>query len=671
MERSHEAQVHKEALKLYDDAWEYDRDNRTAGLDDLGHLNGTEQWPADERKRREDEGRPCLTVNRLPQQVRQVTGDLRRNRPSVRVRPVDGQNDPEVAKIYSGLIRNIEARSKKSKPYVTAGIQAAQCGIGHFRVLTDYAHAETFEQDIFLEPIHNPFAVVWDPQSRLSTRADANFCFVTERMEREAFKRAYPKAQLIDFEEGDSREDVTQWFDENTVRIAEYWCKKPVKRQLARLADGQIINLDDLGDEARAALESSEGIVQEVREITTHEVVMYKISGAEILEGPTYWPTPDIPIIAVAGEEIVREDKVTRLSVIRHAKDPQRMYNYWTTNNAEFVALQPKQPYIADFDSIAPFLPDWMSANAKNVPVLTYKSANGAPPPQRQAPAQVSTALVHAMGQAADDIKATTGVYDAALGMRSNETSGVAIEARQHESDISTFFVSDNVTAAVEQCGRILVDLIPRIYDTQRQLRIVNPDETEEFVEVNRPVMVEGGYALENDLSVGRFDVDVSTGPSYSTARQEAADSLIKFGQAYPMAAPLIMDLVAKNMDWPGADEIAERLRKTLPPQLAEGDDDSPEAMAQAQAAQQQAMLEQQRQGLALAKEAAEVQETQADAAKASADAEKARAEAAETLMRVMVESGQLEQLVSAAVAQQVAMIVQQPSAPPVPGLGT
>lgn len=660
----------EDALKRFRDAWEFDRKNREEARDDLRNLSG-DQWPEEERNKREQQKRPFLTINRLPQQVRQVTGDLRQNRPAVKVRPVDSKGDPEVAKIYSGLIRNIEARSKGERPYITAGIMAASCGMGHFRVLTDYAHAETFEQDIYIEPIHNPFAVVWDPLARSSTRSDARFCFVIERMSNEAFEAEYPDAKRVDFEEGQSETDLTEWFDDDTVRIAEYWVKEPVKKTMALMPDGDVVCLEDIEDEDERA--EMEMFAQESRRIDTHRVLMYKISGVEVLEGPIEWQTPDIPIFAVPGEEIVLDEEVRRAGIIRYAKDSQRMYNYWNTANAEFVALQPKQPYIAAIDQIAPFASDWKEANVENRPVLPYKPVPNAPPPQRQQPAMSSPGMINAMMQAAEDIKATTGIYDASLGNRSNEISGVAIRQRQAEGDVSTYFIADNVSAAVQQCGRVLVDLIPRIYDTQRMVRILNEDSSEEFVEINQPNYDQDGPILLNDLSVGRYDVDVSTGPSYATARQEAADSLIQFGQAYPQAAPLIMDLVAKNMDWPGADEIAERLRKALPPGMGESEEDkeSPEYQARQQAMQQQAQMEQQRLMLEFEKLKAEVQKSQADAQEAAADTEKTRAETAQQVLETAVQSGQFEQLVRQMVGMELQSIMsQQAGFAPAPGSG-
>ena len=657
---SYEQDMHSEALERFDRAWEFDRENREAARNDLEHLSGA-QWEDREVQARAAQDRPSLTINRLAPQVRQVTGDVRQNRPAIKVRPADEGGSSEVADIMSGLIRAIEAKARTKKPYITAAIQAASCGIGHFRILTDYVHPRSFDQEIKLEPIHNPFAVVWDPLSRDATRADAGYCFVTERISREEFAETYPDAAIVDFEEGQEQSEQTEWFDDNAVRIAEYWVKKPVTLTLARMGDGEIVELDELDEGDRASAEAN---AVDVREMHTHKVCMYKMSGSEVLEGPYDWPTADIPIVAVTGEEASWDDVVKRVSVVRHAKDAQRMYNYWNSSMVEVLALQPKQPFIGTHRQFAANLKDWANVGRSNTPFIAYTPDPSAPPPQRNAPAMASPGMLQAMSVSVDDIKATTGIYDAALGNSSNETSGRAILARQQESDVSTFFIADNLDAAVQQAGKIIVELIPHIYDTPRTLLIRQEDDSEEMVKINQVNPEEGEDAI-NDLRAGLYDVDVSTGPSFATKRMEAAQSLLEFAQIAPEARPVMMDLIAKNMDWPGADEIASRLRKVLPPGIAESDEGemTPEAQMRQQMAAQQAQLQQQMAALEMQETAAKIEKTQSEAAQN-------RVETASDALELAVQSGQLQQVVSAMVQQQLAALVAQNTTAPAPGLG-
>lgn len=599
-----------------------DRENRARAHDDLRNLTGLSQWPEDVRAEREAEGRPCLTVNRLPQFVRQVTGDLRRTNPSIDIRPADGAATPEIADLYEGIVRHIQYASDASSVYEGAAESAAQCSMGYFRVRTEYEDADSFDQKILIERIHNPFSVYFDPDAVLPTREDAQYVFITEHMSGKDFRRDYPDAATVDVD-SDSFDGSAYWRDGEDIVVAEYFWVESKEARLVQLADGRVVV-------------DPKGPVPSVRERKTQtQVVMWaKVSGAEVLEGPSEFPSRYIPVIAVMGEELHIGDEVYRSSVIRHAIDPQRMYNYWVSADTELVALQPKAPWVVTKKHIAGYEAMWGEANVANRPYLVYTPDPNAPAPQRQQPPVSSPAMIQKIAMSADDMKATTGIYDAALGQRSNEQSGVAIRQRQAEADISTSIYSDNMGKAVAHCGRILVDMIPRIYDTSRIVRIVGKDGAEVMTRINQPMVGPDGPFMANDLSVGKYDVRVSVGPNYTTRRQEAAESMMEFIKAFPAAAPVTGDLIAENMDWPGADQFAERLKKMLPPGMAKPDENDQQAMQaiQQQMAQQQEGQQMQRAAaqMALRKEQAEAVEAEARAREAEADAEKARLEVIE-----------------------------------------
>lgn len=566
--------LHGEAIKRFDNAWDFDRQNREDALDDLKFAAG-EQWPEDVLAERRAEQRPCLTINRLPQFVRQVIGDIRQNKPQIKVRAVGGGATGEVAEVLNGLIRNIEAESRADHAYVTAAENAAYCGMGHWRVTTEYSSNDGFEQDIRIRRLPNPFSVLWDPMAQELDKSDAKYCFVTDRIPREEFKETWPKAQVVDFEAGsdqiaEQQLERADWWGEDTVRIAEYWAIKTVKKRLGMLADGRVIDIDKAV--AEAGSEPPPGTFVRVREVDAPQVCQYIMSGKEVLEGPTEWAGSMIPLVTVPGEEIHIGERTVRRGIVRDAKDSQRVFNYMRSASVEIVALQPKAPWVATPDQVAGYEDMWKNAGKKNLALLLYNpdSAAASLAPQRVLPPTTSQGLLNETGLAAEDMKAVTGIYDASLGQRSNETSGRAIMARQREGDVGTFVYVDNLSTGIERTGRILVDLIPHVYDTTRIVRVLNEDGTDEAVHVNRPVMERGDAgAVEkvlNDLTVGEYDVVVTVGPSYSTKRVEAADSMMAFVQAVPQAGAVVADLVARNMDWPGADKIAERLKKLLPP---------------------------------------------------------------------------------------------------------
>ena len=602
------------ALRRYRDAVRHDRDNREAALDDLKFLAG-EQWDPIVERRRIAEGRPCLTINRLPQFVRQVTGDLRLNKPAITVRPVDDGADTKLADTLSGLIRNIESVSDADTAYIQAAEHSIACGMGHFRVSTHYLSEDAWEQEIRVEAISNPFAVVWDPAASKLTREDARYCFVLARVDREAFREMFPDAGLASMD----RPHVVDWEDwvnRESVLVAEYWIKKPITRVLARMPDGAVLDMTDAPPEiiAQATAEGAQ-----LRRSEGHKVCSYLISAGEVLAGPFDWPGRHIPIIPVIGSEIQIGERVVRHGMVRFAKDPQRSYNYHTSADVEFAALQPKAPFLATVEQIKGLEEEWARANQDNHSVLVYNpdpQAGG--PPQRVQPPVPSAAMGALAARAAEDMKGVTGIYDAALGARSNETSGRAILARQREGDVGSFHYIDNLSKAIAHCGRILVDIIPKIYDSERVIRVLGEDGDIEIVQIN--VALPDG-TLRNDLAAGRYDVTVRSGPSFSSRRDEAAQAMMEFMRVYPPAAGAIGDLVADAMDWPGAKEIAARLKAMMPPGLAE------KAKADARGEPPPEMPPQPP-GPEQIEAQAKAQKAQADAVKAEAEAMKAQIEA-------------------------------------------
>lgn len=639
----------------FKEAMEADRENRLRAQDDLENLTGEGQWPDDVRKEREDDGRPCLTINRLPQFVRQVTGDIRRMNPAISVIPSDEAASPEVAEIYEGLIRQIEYKSRASRVYEKAAESAAQCGAGYFRVLADWVDNTSFNQEIRLESIHNPFSVYFDPAAKSETREDATFCFVTEVMSRDDFEEAFPKAEVVDAEHDERTDNLENWHESGRVVVAEYIYRDVTEREIGLLATGEVV------DSPRAPM----NFVRK-RTVQDERFMWAKITGKEVLEGPIELPCGHMPIIAVLGEELNVGEEVYRSSVIRHAKDPQRLYNYWSSAQTEMIALQPKAPYLVTAKQIAGFESFWQGANNSNEPFLPYNPDEKAPPPQRMTPPVPSSGMMQEVAKASDDMKSTTGIYDAGLGNRSNEKSGVAIRQRQMEGDISTSIYSDNMATAIEQAGRVIVSMIPRVYDTNRMVAVLGKDGATKLKEINGAVITQDGLMPVNDMLHGKYNVRVSVGPSYSTQRQDAAENMIDFVRAFPAAGAITADLVARNMDWPGADEFAERLQKTLPPGFID-EDPTPESMMAQQAAMQAQQAAQQ---MEMRKAQAEVAQGEAEAVEAQADAEKARLEVAEQSLELAAKNGQLNAAIAQIVQAEVARALQSAMVPmaPLPG---
>ena len=622
----------EEAKAAFERCDENESDNRENALADLKFGRMGEQWKEVDEEQRSQEGRPSLTVNRMPTFIRQIVNDARLNKPSIKVHPVDDKGDPETAEILNGIIRNIEVQSKADIAYDTAIDSAVSNGFGYFRIDIEYARDDSFEQDIVINRIANPLTVYGNPASTAADSSDWNVAFVTEMMRKDLFEAEYPDAEAVDWEALRADDNARLWFESDGVRLAEYWVRDEVTRTLLRLSSGEVMYEDDFASNQEFFAQA--GITVEAdRQVPSHKVVQHLITGAEVLE-TTEWVGRYIPIVPVYGDEVNVEGRRYFQSLIHFAKDSQRMYNYWRTAATELVALAPKAPFIGPegaFDDD----PRWATANTQSHAYLEY---SGQIPPQRQPFAGVPAGALQEALNASDDMKNTMGLYDASLGARSNETSGVAIKARQREGDISTFHFQDNMTRAIRHGGLIVLDLIPHVYSEPRIMRIMGEDETPENVPINQPIpqMMQGQPQLDEqgqpvtkayDLTVGKYDVTVKAGPSFTTRREEAANQMIEMVRAFPQAAPIMGDILADSLDWPRADEIAKRLKTLLPPNL-QGEEDGPDPQVLAMQQQMQEGLKAyQQMGQELealkASKAIEAEKLKIDQMKAQADVAK------------------------------------------------
>lgn len=582
----------KEIEERFEDHISRESENRSAALEDIRFARLGEQWPERIRRDRQQEGRPCLTINRLPTFIRQVVNDSRQNSPSIKVKPVDDHADPKTAEILSGLIRNIEYSSGAANAYDLALESAVTCSMGFFRICTDYTSEDEFTQDIHIKRITNPLSVVFDSYGESIDGSDWKEAFLVDWIGKEEYKRRFNKkdGDIKSFggtDDGNDNEDI----DSDMVRIVEHWEINETTGKLLLMTDGSVLSEEEyLAPHPEAGIPIKDimemmGVMVHKDRKTTKRNVKQRIIGAEILSEED-WAGKFIPIIPVFGDEVFYQGKRYLKSLIRDAKDAQQMLNFWRTSSTELVALAPKAPFIGPVGAFKTDATKWANANNKSYPYIEY---DGGIPPQRQGFQGPPAGALQEALNAADDMKSIIGIYDASLGARSNETSGRAIMARQREGDVSTFHFIDNLSKSISHAGRILVDLIPKIYDTPRVIRTLGLDGTTEAVKVNQPFMDE----KENveriyDLKVGKYDVAVDTGPSFTTQREEAANQMIELLRAFPAAAPVIGDLLAKNLDWPGADEIASRLKAMLPPQAQGQQQLPPEVQQKLQMLEQQ-----------------------------------------------------------------------------------
>lgn len=566
----------REIRQRFSDAVEFSQSVRQEMLDDIRFARLGDQWSeaAKYDRNRPGKERPMLVVNRLLQFRDRVVNETRQNTPSIRIRPVNDGADQETAEVLMGLVHHIQDNSNASIAYDTAVEWQVDAGLGYFRVRNDYIDDTSFDQDIFIDRIPDPMKVYFDTHSKQPDGSDAEWCIIAEEISKDEFHRMYPDVDETSFDAAGNG-DMQGWFTKDSVRIAEYY--------YIEYGEAQEIYDDETGRS---------------RTIQPKRCMWCKVTGDKILER-TELPTKYIPVIPVIGHEVWVQGKRYLSGLIRNAKDAQRLYNYYLSANAENVALAPKAPFIGvagQFETD----PNWGRANKESVAYLEYDpvSIAGTPvgAPQRAMPPQASSAIMDAIRLAENDIMQSMGIYQPSLGSQSNETSGRALLLRQKQSETGNFHYQDNLNRSIRHCGRIIVDMIPKVYDRPRVARILGEDGTPRTVNLD-PTLPQASFGTENPAiesiynpTIGQYDVVCDSGPSYATKRDEAANMMLALTQANPALFQSIGDLMMKNMDWPGAEEISKRLQMLLPPQLqqmAGGDKIDPQVM------QAQQMIEQ------------------------------------------------------------------------------
>lgn len=622
--------VIKEALDKFRQSQDASDFNRENFYEDVKFTRLSDQWPDEIRRQREQEGRPALTVNKLPAFVRSVVNEGRQAKPAIKVSPVDNGADEDTAEIIAGLMKSIENKSQASVAYDTALDHAVTGGFGFWRIDIDYAHDETFDLEARINRISNPLSVHWDTSSTRFDAADWGFCFISDMLDKEEYKTQYPEGSLVPFD-GDSRDENSElWHLEDQIRVAEYFCRELNKRKLLMLGvvnpqtgetDFHNVREDELPVMAKRMFEAGniptdgmkdkdlvEGFmamsgvqVMRERDVEYYDVYRRVINGVEVLQEDK-WPGTMIPVAPVWGDEVHIDGRRHFRSLVRDVKDSQMMFNFWRSASTELVALAPKAPFIGPKG----FVPKgqeqkWASANTRSHAYLEFE---GPQMPQRQPFAGVPSGIIQEAINASTDMQDITGIYPAAIGAKSNETSGKAILARERQGDVANFHFIDNLNRAIEYTGRVLLEIIPSVYSPKETIRILGEDDRAKVIKLTQEdggSMKEGidGQPRLYNLAVGKYDVTVSTGPSFATQREETRETLIEIMRAVPQAAPFVGDVLLDHMDFVGADKVAKRLKALLPPEVRQSEEneqyaDDPEKAALVQ--QNQAMQQQMQQ---------------------------------------------------------------------------
>ena len=617
------------------------------------------QW--DDYTKNERRGRPCYEFNRTRKQIQQITNEEKHNRPSIKIRAVKDATEDD-ADLRMGIVRNIESTSNAALAYDLAYDFAVKGGKGAWRINTEWSDDDAFDQEICIEPFHDPFLVTLDPSATTFERRDARFGFVYTILPRSEFRKRYPNSEIVDFGtlRGSEGYDWNDWWGEDTVRIAEYWYKQPAEKEIWLMSDGSTVNAKEA--EPLMPLLAQTGVtILRKRTVRYDEVYSCIASGSEILEKPRLWAGSNIPLIIVWGNLSRIDGKPYWCGEVRYMRDAQTTYNYERSTLVEVIADQPKMPLMAAAEAIEGYEDDYASLGVSRRPVLLYNHLADHPNggmPQRVAPPTFPASLAQAADISANDISATSNVYNAQLGAQSNETSGVAIHARNAQGALSNFNYMDNLAKAMRYTGEQLNELIPKIYDTEREIRLMGIDGAAKIIKVNHAVQdpATGRYVMVNDLSKGKYDITVDIGPSYTTQRMETAEAMSNMAQVPGPFQPLMQYAYLKSLDVPDIEDVQEAARMMLvkqgmlppsegdqPPQPQQPPQPNPLAMAavqlktaQAHKAQAEAMATQVKTQQSIQFAPVEAQHSQATAAKEFADAAHAHVKTAREMAEHM-----------------------------------
>lgn len=595
-EMTPDEKIVQEAKDRFDECIEWEADFRKLFIEDLRFANGDSdnkyQWPDTTRDNREIDDRPCLTINKTKQHCLQIINDGRQHAPQIKVKPIEGGATVEAAKLIDGYVRHVEYRSHAQSAYNTSQEFAVFGGIGYCRVTTEYVNDSSFDQDIRIERVTDPMTVYLDPAIKEMDGSDAGFGFVFVDHKKDEFARKYGKKAAEEAQFPLSEEGGTTWLSKNKIRVCEYF-RVQIKYEVIAALDAELVEALGLSTniikekdvepevwKVILAAANEEDAKVRTRKAEKKQVQWFLIAGNKIRERRD-WPGSYVPIARCAGEELIIDGKLERKGHTRTLKDPQRMYNYWTSSGVENVALQTKIPYIAAAEAISGYETYWDTANANNYSYLPFNSiddqGNAIPMPSRVQPPVMANAYIEGMKIAASEMMMVSGQYQAVMGQQGNETSGVAIANRQRQGDNATYHFIDHQAAMVRFIGVLVVDLMPKVIDTPRLLRVLGEDGVEDFIHVDpeaKQAHVEKQIGMEKEAqqvlnpNIGTYDVVVDVGPAYATRRQEAFAAMSQIMAHNDELMSKAGDLLFKAADFPMAQDIAERLNRAIPPQL-------------------------------------------------------------------------------------------------------
>jgi len=565
---------------------------RSDALEDWAFRAG-DHYPEELKRARESDSRPCYVINRVQQIVRNLTNEERQQRPAIEVSPIGSGADVETAEVLQGVARHTELVSDADIAYDCGFDAMATGGFGYIRVMPEYISPKSFDQEPRFQRVLNPFSVYCGP-AKEPDYSDMRICLITEGIPRDRYEELYPDSEVAGLTEFEGAGDrAPGWMTADEIRVAEVFWIESEKKTIVKGTDGKSYYEDELPKGVKAARNKKTGEIY-TRETEFDTVYWCKTNGIEILEDELEVACDRIPVVPVLGEEFIVNGRRYLIGAVRYTRTPNLMYDLWVSAMAESIALAPKVPWMATPAQLEGFEHYWQTANTTNWPYLPYNpdpKASG--PPSRQAIEPPIQAITEALAHADADLKNVSS-FDPSLAQHGPVQPAKALLLRKENSDQANFGFQDNMSRSIRACGRIVVSMWQRLADVPRTVRIMNPDGTKDLVQLGMPTLYKGAQKIF-DLTVGEFDVAVSTGPSYASRRKEASESILGLVQSFPQLMQVAGDLLVGSMDWPQSQEIAARLKLMLPAQLQQDENGGPPPVppaAQQQMAEQGKMVQ-------------------------------------------------------------------------------
>lgn len=546
-------------------------------------VNGDQsyQWPAVVQQMRDRDQRPFETVNLLPASIKQVTNQQRQAGLTMNVVPLKGAVSDAAAQAREGLLRHTMLVSDGEMQIDTAFEDMATHGKGYVEVVSRYEDADdnqTDDQELYIE-WRDPFAVLTDPAAVRLDKSDMKYAFIPFDLPTDDYNALYPESAVATQGalalQGMDPGERARWFPNGCVRIARYYT---VEEVAITPAEGQ-------------------------RQLTRKSVTLRIVNGLEFLEtiplsqkasadGTPGRALKRIPIVPMLGDRFVIDGKEDYRGMVRLARGPQRMLNFWITNLEELIASWISSPWVVGWSQVEGFEVFW-EANKNTLKYLPYKdkNADGSPanqaPPQRNAEEPPIQATVVAINIAKDALQHVLQIFDPSLGKAKSDQSGAAIQSLQQQGEIGTSNYLDNLKRFLRSLGRLLLEMYPVYYDTARMRRIIGKEAQATSIMVhagaeNAPSaddLLDEQIGIESvfDLAEGQYDITVSTSPNFLSKRQEANAGMFNIWKAMPQTLPMMLPEFLDNSDWPGARAMAETARRTISAPFQKPDPNDPQ----------------------------------------------------------------------------------------------